>query len=253
MKEDRETSTSEGGSGGGLDAELIIIACQVLQDILERLVPPDLAKQITFTDYGLHRVPAKMTQSLQEVVNGVGRPGLVVLGYGLCGNGLDGIRAGRHTLLVPRADDCISLLLGSRQAYMREFRSAPGTYYLSKGWLESGSHPLSEYEEYAQTYGPKDALWILDEQYQHYERVALVAHSRDDLEKYRPAAQRVARFCERWDMRYEEILGSERYLRRLIEAAVALRSGDGELAASVRHDFVVVPAGGKLRQDAFLR
>jgi len=69
----------------------------------------------------------------------------VVLGYGLCGNGLHGLKAGRHTLLAPRADDCIALLLGSYQAYRREFDAEPATYWLSKGWLESGSNPLQEY------------------------------------------------------------------------------------------------------------
>jgi hypothetical protein len=40
-------------------------------------------------------------------------------------------------------------------AYMREFNSTPGTYYLTKGWLESGSDPLKEYHENLQKYGPE--------------------------------------------------------------------------------------------------
>ena len=40
------------------------------------------------------------------------RKPLILLGYGLCGNGLDGLSA-RHTRLVlPRAHDCIGLLMG---------------------------------------------------------------------------------------------------------------------------------------------
>ena len=109
------------------------------------------------------------------------------------------------------------MLLGSYQAYMREFQAVPGTYYLSKGWLESGSHPLKEYEEYVPKYGAEEAMWLMDQQYQHYERLVLVAHNQADLEAYRPQAQEVARFCERWGMRYEEILGSDRYVRRLVE------------------------------------
>ena len=38
---------------------------------------------------------------------------------------------------------------------MRELARVPGTYYLTKGWLESGSHPLKEYQEYSAKYGPK--------------------------------------------------------------------------------------------------
>jgi hypothetical protein len=244
---------------------VVVLSCQVLQDLLiravPRVLPEDMVQEIIFMDYGLHRVPGKMTLTLQETLDRLAEPSLVVLGYGLCGNGLQGLRAGKHTLLAPRVDDCIALLLGSRQAYVREFEAVPGTYYLSKGWLESGSHPLKEYKEYVPKYGADQAMWIMDQQYQHYERLVLVAHSQADLETYRPQAHEVAHFCERWGMRYEEILGSDRYVQRLVEVAAALdtaaecpapahwagrlRPGDG--------DFLVIPPGGEIRQEQFIR
>ena len=224
---------------------VVVIACQVLQSMLEQLLPDDLAAQVTFMDYGLHRVPNKMTRNLQDAIDSVDEPSLVVLGYGLCGNGLNGIKAGNHTLLVPRTDDCIAILLGSRQAYLREFAAVPGTYYLSKGWLESGSHPLKEYEEYVEKYGPAEAEWIMDQQYQHYERLVLVTHNDADMDKYRSQAQKVARYCERWGMRYQEILGSDDYVRRLVEVASALDRADG--------DFLVIPPGGEISQNQFIR
>jgi hypothetical protein len=231
---------------------IVVVSCLVLQDLLANLLPEGLAQQITFMDYGLHRVPAKMTGALQEVLEGLAEPSLVVLGYGLCGAGLRGLKAGRHTLLVPRVDDCITLLLGSYRAYMREFQAVPGTYYLSKGWLESGSHPLKEYLEYVPRYGEKEAMWIMDQQYQHYERLVLVAHNEADLETYRPQALEVARFCERWGMRYEEMPGSDRYVRRLIELAEQLaRNGHG--ASPVDKDFLVIPPGSEIRQEEFMR
>jgi hypothetical protein len=206
---------------------VVVLACQVLQDLIVHLLPEGLARDVTFMDYGLHRVPSKMTGTLQEALDRIEEPSLVVLGYGLCGNGLQGIRANKHTLLVPRVDDCIALLLGSRRAYVREFEAAPGTYYLSKGWLESGSHPLKEYEEYVPRYGADQAMWIMDQQYRHYERLVLVAHS------------------QRWGIRYEEILGSDRYVRRLVEVAAAPDEADG--------DFLVIPPGGEIRQEHFMR
>ena len=224
---------------------VVVIACQVLQSMLEQILPDDLAAQVTFMDYGLHRVPSKMTWNLQDAIDGVEEPSLVVLGYGLCGNGLNGIRAGVHTLLVPCTDDCIAILLGSRQAYVREFEVVPGTYYLSKGWLESGSHPLKEYEEYVEKHGPAEAEWIMDQQYQHYERLVLVTHNDADMDKYRSQAQKVARYCERWGMRYQEILGSDDYVRRLVEVAFALDRADG--------DFLVILPGGEISQNQFIR
>jgi hypothetical protein len=223
---------------------VVVIACQVLQDLLEQLLPPGLAGQVTFLDYGLHRLPGKMTITLQQAIDDIARPSVVMLGYGLCGNGLNGLKAGRHTLLAPRVDDCIAILLGSRQAYLRQFHAVPGTYYLSKGWLESGSHPLKEYHEYKEKYGQDDAEWLMDEQYRNYERIMLVVHSQLDLETYRPEAQQVAEYCGRWGMRYEEITGSDAYVRRLIEVATDLTQAD--------NDFVVVPPGGTLQQGQFI-
>jgi hypothetical protein len=197
-------------------------------------------------DYGLHRVPSNLTWTLQEAIDSIEEPSLVVLGYGLCGNGLDGIKAGKHTLLVPRADDCIAILLGSYRKYIQEFEETPGTYYLTKGWLESGSNPLQEYQEYVEKYGQESAAWIMDQQYRHYERLVFVAHNQQDLEKYRPQAQEVARYCERWGMRYQEILGSDGYVRRLIEVAAELDKANYD-------DFVVILPGGETRQSQFIR
>ena len=224
---------------------IVFIACQVFQDLLEKYIPDDLLAQVTFLDYGLHSVPNNLTETLQETIENIEEPSLVVLGYGLCGNGLNGIKAGKHTLLVSRADDCIALFLGSYQAYIREFTSNPGTYYLTKGWLESGSNPLQEHRKYVDRYGQEKADWIMDQQYRHYKRLVFVAHNYEDLETYRPLAYEVAEYCERWGMRYEEIQGSDIYLRRLVEIATALDKAD--------EDFIVIPPGGELSMSHFIR
>ena len=223
---------------------IVVIACQVFHGLLEQYMPEDMAEQITFLDYGLHAVPRRLNTTVQETIDSIEQPSLVVLGYGLCGNGLKDVQAGKHTLVIPRADDCISILLGSRQAYLEQFNAQPGTYYLTKGWLESGSDPLKEYRRYVEDYGQDTAEYLMDTQYQHYKRLVLVAHTQEDLEAYRPQAQEVARFCERWGYDYEELLGSDSYVRRLVEVAAALdRAGD---------DFIVVPPGGVLKQSQFM-
>ncbi len=231
---------------------VVVITCRVLQELLERLLPEGLASQVTVLDYGLHRVPSKLTWSVQEAINNIETPSLVVLGYGLCGNGLNEIRANQHTLLVPRTDDCIAILLGSHKTYMREFDSEPGTYYLTKGWLESGSNPMQEYYEYLPKYGAEQTMWIMDQQYQHYKRLLLVTHDQADMDKYRPQAQEVARFCERWGMRYEETIGSDNYVRQLVEVAIALVQGE-EIPNRLRSEFVIVPPGGQIQQLMFMR
>lgn len=227
------------------DLPIVVIACQVFQGVIEKYLPSDLSGKVTFLDYGLHVTPSKLKSAIQEQIEHLETPSLIILSYGLCGNGLDGIRAGKHIILVPRADDCIAIFLGSYQDYRREFDANPGTYYLTKGWLESGSNPLKEYQRYVEKYGQETADWLMDQQYRHYRRLAFVAHNSLDLEKYRPEVLEVADFCERWGMNYEEILGSDQYLSRLFEVAYAIERADGE--------FAVVPPGGVLNQADFIR
>jgi hypothetical protein len=241
----------------------------VLQDILTALLPKGLAQRVTYMDYGLHMLPRRMTTTLQDTIQCIEEPSLVVLGYGLCGNGLRGIKAGRHCLLVPRVSDCIALLLGSHEAYKKEFSAVPGTYYLSRGWLEAGSHPLSEYEGYVDKYGAERAMWLMDQQYQNYERLVLVAHSQAELDACRPQAREIARFCARWDMRLEEILGSDGYVRQLADLAQQISNEAGEnlpdgiagaratkcnqAQLSPDGDYLVIPPGGEIRQALFAR
>lgn len=224
---------------------IVFIACRVFESLLKESQHQDLFDQVTYLDYGLHRVPEKLTHAVQEAIDELETPSLIVLGYGLCGNGLKGIQSRQHTLLIPRTDDCIAILLGSYQTYLEEFHREPGTYYLTKGWLEAGSDPLKEYHQVREKYGEKDAQWIMDAQYQHYKRLVLVAHHKTELAEYRPQAKAVAEYCNRWGMNYEEILGSDQYLRRLIETATSLEKAD--------EDFLVIPPGGEVRQEMFIR
>lgn len=231
----------------GIDRNInvVVIACKVFQGIIEQHLPNDFTYRITYLDYGLHKVPKNLSTHLQESIDNIKESSLILLGYGLCGNGLNGIKAGKHYLLVPRTDDCIAIFLGSYTEYNYQFSLEPGTIYLSKGWLESGSNPLQEYHNYMQQYGQETALWLMDQQYRHYERLVFVAHNQQDLEKYRPQVLEVAHFCERWNMRYEEIMGTEEYIRLLVDTAVKKRI--------VSNDFILIKPGGSLHQQLFVR
>ena len=223
----------------------IILACRVLQSLVESNLH-GTALPSTFMDYGLHRTPQLMTPALQAEIDRIAEPSTIVVGYGLCGNGLAGLKSRRHTLVVPRVDDCIALLLGSRERYLEEFTAEPGTYYLTKGWLESGSHPLKEYRDYCDKYGQETADWLVDEMYGKYQRIVLVAPDPAELDAYRAQAQEIAEFCAaRWGWRYEERVGSADYVARLVTQAHTL--------AQSTNDFVIIPPGGEIKPEMFWR
>lgn len=224
---------------------LYVLACRVLQSMIEPYLQ-DKNIPVTFMEYGFHRTPDLMTPALQEQLDRIAEPSVVIIGYGLCGNGLANLKSGRHTLIIPRADDCITLLLGSYQSYMTEFNAEPGTYYLTKGWLESGSHPLKEYRDLLEKYDRETADWIIDEQYRNYKRIVLVAPNQQELDAYRDKAREVADFCqERWNYHYEERIGSEDYVKKLMTVAYQLSESTD--------DFLVIPPGGEVKQEMFWR
>lgn len=224
---------------------LYVLACRVLQSMIEPYLQ-DKNIPVTFMEYGFHRTPDLMTPALQEQLDRIAEPSVVIIGYGLCGNGLANLKSGRHTLIIPRADDCITLLLGSYQSYMTEFNAEPGTYYLTKGWLESGSHPLKEYRDLLEKYDKETADWIIDEQYRNYKRIVLVAPNQQELDAYRDKAREVADFCqERWNYHYEERIGSEDYVKKLMTVAYQLSESTD--------DFLVIPPGGEVKQEMFWR
>ncbi len=85
----------------------------------------------------------------------------------------------------------------------------------------------------------------MDQQYKHYKRLVLVAHTQEDLEAYRPRAQKVAQYCKRWGMQYEEVLGSDAYIRNLVEAITTLTDSNDQ--------FLVISPGEVIQQSQFFR
>ena len=219
---------------------VVFLACKVFEGIVEQI--PGV--EFHLLDYGLHTGPKQLKVAVQEQLDGITTPSTIILGYGLCGNGLHEIKAGIHTLVIPRADDCVAIFMGSRQTYMDQFNNNPGTYYLTRGWFEVGSDPLAEYETLLEKYGPETTEWLMEQQYQHYKRLVFVAQSEEELAAYRPRALEVAKYCQRFGMRYEEFIGSGELIGKLNDLL--------KDHATPGEDFIVVPPGGILEQSMFM-
>ncbi len=218
----------------------VLLACEVLEDYLRPLLGDTTSA--TFFDFGLHDQPSRMQPALQQRIDALPEPTTVLIGYGLCGNGVVGLEAGPHTLVLPRAHDCIGMTFGSTEAHLAEASAHPGTFYLTRGWLGTGNDPLEEYEGYVEQYGRDRADHVIDVLYAGYERVCLVAFSAEELAEVRPLAAPVVEFFrERFGLEYVERIGDSSFIERLMDE-------DRKDAAK----FVVIPPGGVVRQDMFL-
>lgn len=222
---------------------LVFLSCGVFEGLVDMDSTRESNRTIQFLDTGLHATPKKLHTTVQEQIDAIQQPSVIVLGYGLCGNGLNNIQARKNTLIIPKMDDCIAMFMGSRETFMDQFTANPGTYYLTKGWLQAETHPLAEYERYLKKYGEETALYLMDVQYKHYNRLIFAAHSQQDLDEFRSIALKVAAFCERWDMKFEEFLGSTDFIQELGDT---IRNPD-----QMPDTFIVVAPGETLTQELF--
>jgi hypothetical protein len=182
-----------------------IILCQVLQLEIEHFAAgADHIVRIVCLEQGLHNEPNKLRAQVQRVVEQIEQETTaeaIVLGYGLCSRGTEGIRTTRCALVIPRAHDCITLLLGDRERYSRYVAEHPGTYWYSPGWIKHHLPPgparhEAMYREYCEKYGEDNARFLIETEQQwhaNYDRatyvdVAGIGTTSEDVEFTRKCA-----------------------------------------------------------------
>jgi hypothetical protein len=201
---------------------------------------------------GLHDDPPNLRTVLQEAIDAIGPPyDAVVLAYGLCGGATAGLRAGPIPLVVPRAHDCITLFLGSRERYATEFGAHPGTYWYVQDYLErsddgsafagvgavSDAEARRTHEAYVAKYGEDNAAYLMEVLggwRSHYDRAAFVEMGVVEPGGAAAAEARARDDAERRGWLFEKLAGELLLVRRLI---------DGDWAAD---DFLVLQPGERL-------
>ncbi|MFN8597526.1 MAG: DUF1638 domain-containing protein [Anaerolineae bacterium] len=189
-------------------------------------------------DFGLHLRPQDLKRVLQEKIDEASQQAdVVILGYGLCSMAVVGLKATTATVVVSRSDDCIAIFLGSCAAYKQQASKEPGTYYLTKGWIEVGDTPFSEHEKLVEKYGEAKAMRMMKLTLKNYTRLAFINTGDYNLETYREYARRTG---EKFALRYEEIDGSPALVQKMI-------------AGPWDDEFVVVSPGETITYEMFTR
>ncbi|TAK82281.1 MAG: DUF1638 domain-containing protein [Betaproteobacteria bacterium] len=224
---------------------LVVVSCAVLKDLLGKRLPEGVPA--VWLDVMLHNTPKKLAAAVQESIDALAQPSTVLIGYGLCGNGLAGIKARAHTLVIPRTHDCVAIFLGSHQRYVQRFFASPNTYYLTKGWIDARDEPLADYQDYVKEFDEETADYLFEMKYKHYRKICLVGFCQQELDDYRGRAQAVVDFMAKrfGGVVLEETLGST----ALIEAMLRRPMHPGE----TDEEFVIVGPGGETTQDLFMR
>jgi len=182
----------------------LVVACHVLwRELCYYAALTPKVFQFNFLKQGLHNEPEKLKASLQQAIDDAGdQYRAILVGYGLCSNGVVGIRARGTRLVVMRGHDCITFLLGSKERYREYFDTHPGTYWYSPGWIDTSLQPGKErYEHilrhYVDTYGEENAKYLMEASenwMQNYNNAAYVDLGIGDFDDYKEYTRR----CAEW-------------------------------------------------------
>ena len=188
---------------------------------------------VELVSMGQHIKPEQLNRTLQDKIDSVKDTtyNAILLCYGLCGQATSGLTARDIPVVIPRAHDCITLCLGSKEEYKKQQEICPGTIWYTKDYLERldnakefsgmGASSAELYDEKAYEamvgrMGKETAGRIIasmGEMTKNYERVVFIEQDMVDSKKEQEFIQKEAGE-KGW--RFEKMKGDTRLIKGLL-------------------------------------
>jgi len=232
--------------------KLKLISCEILyREMCASVARSPHLIDVEFMPKGLHDIAGKgMCERLQTALDRVDESiyDAVILGYALCGLGLEGLTARTKPLVLPRAHDCITLFLGSRARYQEYFEENPGVYFKTSGWIERGKglDQLSSeefkskygmaqsYEEMVEKYGKENADYLWGELGGYSKNYGKLTYIEMGIEPDGRFEQQTRDEAVERNLGFEKLRGDMRLIERLV-------NGDWEGG-----DFLIIQPGQRV-------
>jgi hypothetical protein len=210
---------------------LKIIACEVLfREICLCAANSGNVISVEFLKRGLHDNPDLLRSDVQKKIDETDESIYegILLGYGLCSNGTMGVQARGLPLVVPRAHDCVTFFLGSKEKYRRHFTDNPGTYYYTSGWIERAGSKVErrvqdgrgmgeKYEEYVRKYGEDNAKYLMEFESSWVDNYSRAAFINIDFVRFLNYQEQVKKIAAERGWKYEELSGDIKLIQKLID------------------------------------
>lgn len=214
-----------------------LIACSMMENEIKKICEDTgCGIPVIWIERGYHNSPEKLREKLQSTIDGLQDQDEILLTFGLCGNGTAGLISPRATMVLPKFDDCINMLLCRGERKTRGLARA-GAIYLTRGWTMDEEAILEKYQQYIEDYGEEGAEAIMEMMYEHYETISVIDTKSEDLTPTLEYAQKAAKLL---DLSTEIVEGSTLILEQLLsgqwdENFIVLKPG--QTLDSSRWDF----------------
>ena len=206
---------------------------------------------VTLLRQRLHDTPEKLKEALREELALIEENkhlhsndtsahdyDAILIGYGLCANAIVGLSSKRYPLIIPRAHDCVTLIMGDKGLYESYHRKNPGSFFYWPGNMRfEGVGKAESYErkylmyldrydgdeERARTIMEIEAMMTVN-----YDSITYICWENLLFPEYEAEARKTA---EEKGWEYRPFAGSNTLLRKLV---------DGNWS---EEDFLIVPPG----------
>ncbi len=193
--------------------DTVILGCNTIKDEIEMAAERARCLYLfKWIESGLHVQPELLRRRIQEELEKIDGAVRVILGFGFCGNAVVGIKTGDFELVIPKVDDCITLLLGSKEERAR-CNGQGGVYFLTKGYLEREANIWNGYYSALDRYGPERTERIFNKMLAHYKFLGLIDTGTYDLPDLMSQAREISSTLK---LDLIVLPGSDLYLRRLL-------------------------------------
>lgn len=190
-----------------------VISCGTIRNEVEKAYKDlKLDYPIFWLRSGLHNCPEQLRDALQEKLREAKGFSRVLLAMGFCGNAIRGLHTEDGELVIPRVDDCISLLLGS-VSHRMELVEGCGTYFLTEGWLHGEQSIWSEYQHTLKRYGERRGKSVMHRMLQHYQRLGVIDSGAYPLKDILDETHTVA---DALGLRHEVLQGDDSFIKALL-------------------------------------
>lgn len=191
-----------------------LIACSMMEDEIHQLLDEsgyDLP--VIWMDRGFHNIPAKLKEELQNQINALQDQDEILLSFGLCGNGTDGISSANTRLIIPKFDDCINMMLCTGARTGRGLTEA-NSIYLTRGWIQDEESILQQYEKLKEKYDEDTCDVIFEMMYEHYNSISIIDTGCYDIA---PVSSYAKQAAELLDLEVKTVPGTNRILKQLLD------------------------------------
>ena len=220
---------------GSDNKKVKFIVCDVVNDEIKDRI--SATWDVVIFEKKLHEKSDQLREVLQKEIDNSQDYGTIILGYGLCGKSVEGLLSPNTNMIIPKCDDCISMFLGSTAEYKKQITKAPGSYYLTRGYIgENENLMLANYEEMKTKYSEETLKWVVKEMLKNYTRMVYINTGNYEPGEWRKIALKEA---EKLDLAFEEINGTDEFFSKLVGS----NWDDG---------FLIIKPGQKVKLEMFI-